>query len=391
MKEKITLTAVGDVGFRIEENGDTFNGVRDIMAASDIRFGQLEQLISGETAGVRHLHFNGFEKSDINDGYGWSPTPEKALKVLKDAHLNVMSFATNHSIDIGDEAFFETIDSCRENGIAICGAGRDLEDARKPVIMDVKGTKVGFLAYCSVAPKGYEAAKDHAGCVPLRASTSFEPYDSQPGMPPQVHSAANAKDKAAMIRDIEKLREQVDVVVVCMHWGVHFVPELVAEYQVELSHAAIDAGADLIIGNHPHIMKGMDVYKGKAIFYSLNNFSMRRHEEFTFQAEKASGLWWFTRFGVRMLADPDCPRYPYDIDAQKTLIVRVEIEDGKISRVAYTPLWIDKDGIPMPVSPESPKFEEHLYYVRRLSGSQGFDVDFVPDGSEVVINTEYPA
>ena len=389
MSEKLTLTAVGDVGFRIEENGDTFDGVRDIMANADINLGQLEQLISGATGGIRHLHFNGFDRSDMNGASEWMPTASKGAKVLKDAHFNVMSFATNHTMDIGDEALFETIDTLEDCGIRIIGAGRNLADARKPAIFDIKGTKVGFLAYCSVVTRGYAATKDHAGCVPLNATTTLEVYDLQPGMPPRIHTKADPKDKAAMIDDIKKLKEQVDIVVVSMHWGIHWYPDIIAEYQKELAHDAIDAGADLIVGQHPHIMKGIEVYKGKAIFYSLSNFSMRRYEGFEFKPEYASGIYWVTRFGVRAEANPDCPRYPYDINTQKNIIVKVDIEDKKITRVAYVPLWMDNEAVFRVVDPASARSDEHLRYVRWMSGSQGFDVDLVKDGEEIVVNTEY--
>ena len=389
MSKKITLTAVGDVGFRIEENAETFDGVRDIMANADIRMGQLEQLISGETGGIRHLHFGGFDRSDMNGASAWNPTPELGAKVLEDAGFDVMTFATNHTMDIGDEALFETIDTLADHGITIYGAGRNLADARKPAIKEIDGTKVGFLGYCSVVTRGYDATDTHAGCVPLRATTHLEVYDMQPGMPPRIHTKADPKDKAAMIEDIKKLKEQVDVVVVSMHWGIHWYPDMVADYEKELGHAAIDAGADLIIGQHAHIMKGVEVYKGKVIFYNLGNFSMRRHEGFTFKYDTASGINWISRFGIRAETDPECPRYPYDINSQKNIIVKVDIEDKKISRVAYVPLWMNKNAVLMPVDPNSEKSDQHLRYLRWMSGSQGFDVNFVKDGNEVVIDTAY--
>ena len=77
-----------------------------------------------------------------------------------------------------------------------------------------------------------------------------------------------------MVEDIKQVRSVADVVIVSMHWGIHFMPAKLATYQKEVGHAAIDAGADLIIGTHPHILKGIEVYKGKVIFYSLGNFAM---------------------------------------------------------------------------------------------------------------------
>ena len=76
-----------------------------------------------------------------------------------------------------------------------------------------------------------------------------------------------------LCRKISKnAKEQADVVVMSIHWGIHHIPKVIAMYQPKVAHAAIDAGADLILGHHPHVLKGIEVYKGKVCFYSLGNF-----------------------------------------------------------------------------------------------------------------------
>jgi poly-gamma-glutamate synthesis protein (capsule biosynthesis protein) len=134
-------------------------------------------------------------------------------------------------------------------------------------------------------------------------------------------------------------------------------------------------------------MKGIEVYKGKVIFFSLSNFSMRRHRDFKFKPVMASGLWWVDRFGVRAEADPSCPRYPYDVNSQKVILVQCDIADKKIQKVSYVPLWLNRDAVPMPVLGSDPRREEHLRYMRWLCGSQRIDTTLIPEGDEVVIKT----
>jgi poly-gamma-glutamate synthesis protein (capsule biosynthesis protein) len=99
-------------------------------------------------------------------------SPEK-LSVLTDAGFNIMSFANDCHLDQGDAAYFDTIERLTAANIAVLGAGRNIDEARKPVILERNGVKVAFLAYSSVAPVGYEARRDTPGCAPLRASTSM--------------------------------------------------------------------------------------------------------------------------------------------------------------------------------------------------------------------------
>jgi hypothetical protein len=185
----VTLTAVGDIGFRIEENNDTFDGIRPFLKEADINLGQLEALLSGR--GARQVHFPGFEWSDMTGPSGWRPNPEAAAKVLASNGFDILSFASNHSMDMGDDALFDTLDILEKNNIAVIGAGKNIEEARRPVILERKGTKVGFLAYCTVVTPGSAvnpgaaATKYTAGVAPMRATTYYEPFDQQPGYPAQ--------------------------------------------------------------------------------------------------------------------------------------------------------------------------------------------------------------
>lgn len=97
------------------------------------------------------------------------------------------------------------------------GAGRNIAQARRPAVLERVGTKIAFLAYCSVAAPGSEAEENKPGCVPMRASTSYEQIDWQPGTPPRIVTWADKDDLAAMAEDIRRARGQADVVVVSIH------------------------------------------------------------------------------------------------------------------------------------------------------------------------------
>ncbi|MFH1087535.1 MAG: CapA family protein, partial [Chloroflexota bacterium] len=259
--DKVSLYAVGDVIPGRPQPEYLFELAMPTLKQADILFGQLETPLS--------------EKGDLQVALGMGTrVPADRVSALTAAGFNVMSFASNHTMNWGEQALFETMDVLARNKIAVIGVGRNIEEARKPLILERKGTKIGFLAYCSVLPKGYDARHDKSGAAPLRASTFYEQIDWQTGTPPRIITLADKNDLSAMLDDIKKVRPLVDVLVLSMHWGVHFVPGVIAMYQKEVGYAAIDAGVDLIVGHHAHILKGIEVYKGKVIFYSLCNFVM---------------------------------------------------------------------------------------------------------------------
>jgi hypothetical protein len=382
--ETVKMVLVGDV---FPKSHASLDLMRPTLKGADITFGQLELLMS------RRGTPQAFDSdSELNRRPG-APAPEpprvpgdpdQMLQVVADGGFNVMSFASNHTYSQSDEGVIDTLAALKSRNIACVGAGKDINEATKPAILEKKGQKIGFLAYCSVVPPGGWATSDKAGVAPLRASTSYEQVDWQPGSPPRIISWCNRDDIAGMMDDIRKLKSQVDVVVVSMHWGVHIVPGLIADYQVEGGHAAIDAGADLIIGHHAHILKGIEVYKGKVIFHGLANFCSSPSKKIS--PVKASGLYWMTKHHIRIQVDPEGhPYYAGSIDAQKTMLVKCDIADKKIQRLSYLPLLLNAQNQPEVLSHIDKRSDEHFRYVQWLCGGQGLDTHLVREGDEVVI------
>ncbi len=310
--------------------------------------------------------------------------PPKNVAALTYAGFNIVSFASNHTLDWSDDALFDTLDVLRKNNIVVIGAGRNIDEARRPAIIECKGTKVGFLAYCSVVPSGFEARADKSGVAPVRATTSYEQVDWQPGTPPRIISRANPDDLAAMVDDIKRLRQSVDVLVISIHWGIHYVPSIIAMYQYEVGHAAIDAGADIIIGHHAHILKGIDVYKGKVIFFSLCNFA------FDFPAgrlAKGASRAFYSSIGKGWKIDPEYPMYGFPADSRKTILVKCILCNKQIERVSFLPVMINKQSQPEIMLRGDKRSSDVFEYMQWLCKDQNLDTKLFFDGDEIVVST----
>ena len=151
--------------------------------------------------------------------------------VFSDCGFDVVSLASNHAMDWGEDALLDTIDLFRERGMQVVGAGRNLREARRPAFVERNGVRVAVLAYCSILQTGYAAGHDKAGIAPLRAHTYYEPFDYQAGVPPRVVTVPYEEDLAGMVEDIAAAKKAADVVVLSLHWGIHFIPRMIADYQ----------------------------------------------------------------------------------------------------------------------------------------------------------------
>ena len=372
----ITIYGVGDVCPDRANPGSIFDYVADVLGAGDVWFGQLEQNLSHTT--VPHLRETGVTRD-----------PRILAAALNAAGIDVLSFASNHCMDDGEEALLETIDYLKNEEINIIGVGENIEEARKPAIFNCKGKHIAFLAYNSVGKPDSWAQDNKPGCTPLRVWTLHEPIEPhQPGTPAQPHTFPYKEDLAAMITDIRNAKAKADEVIVSMHSGIHVMPVTIADYQIDIAHAAIDAGADLILQHHAHILKGIEVYKGKVIFYGLGNFAIEVH----FMTGE-----WAESPGIKEIRRalnpdwhppyPDYPSFPFPPDSRKTIIVKYVISNGSVNRVSFLPALINRHSQPEILSSDNSKFQEVVDYVDLISRETGFNTSFSIDGDEVSIIT----
>lgn len=370
MRTTITLYAVGDVAPNRDDPFSMFRHVAGVLRAGDIGFCQLEANLS-----VRGLPLP-------QARLPMRTHPDNAI-VLKDAGFQIVSFAGNHCLDWGQDALFDTINVVEKQGMNIIGVGADIEKARRPALFSKNGTRIAFLAYNSILPMGYWAEADRPGCAPMRALTVYEPIEhDQPGTPARIHTFAHKVDLQAMVDDIQKARARADIIILSMHWGVHFVPALLAEYQREIAHAAIDNGADLVLGHHPHILKGIEVYKGKVVMYSLGNFAIEHPGSFMENLYKSE------RYKEIAALNPkwDCnDEYPLPPETRKSLLAKVLISGKQIRRISFLPIYLNTKSEPEIVKSDDQRFESVIEYIEQISRDQNLETTLLRDEDEIVI------
>ncbi|MBN1439585.1 MAG: CapA family protein [Anaerolineales bacterium] len=255
------LAFVGDImlgrsiGDRIRRGDAVFASVEPILQAADLAVGNLECAIGED--GVKAPKY-----------YTFLAPPESAA-LLKRAGFGLLSLANNHSFDYGIEAFEQTMAMLESNGLAHVGAGFNDAQARAPAVFTVGGLRLAFLAYAEV-PKEYTGGFD---------PKSWTAGPDTPGI--------SWADDDKIIRDLEAVSPVSDFLVVLFHYGDEGV-DVPNPRQIQLSRLAIDYGADLVVGSHPHVLQGEEEYRGGRIFYSLGNFVF---DEFDGKANRSAILW----------------------------------------------------------------------------------------------------
>ena len=273
-----SMILVGDVNLmNVDDARVPFARVGEEMQAANLVFANLECCLYQPPDGHTVEHEGFFADPDI------------AGKALRGAGVAAVGLANN--VNYGSAAILGSIGRLDRFGIGHTGAGENLAAARAPAIATADGVRVGILQRSSVYwPTDHEATAGGCGIAVIRGHTAYQvpahktrpeiPPMNRPGVPPIVVTWADRAYLAAFAEDIAALRRQADIVVASCHWGLG---EEVLDYMIEIAHAAIDAGADIVIGHGPHYSLPVEVYRGKPIFYGLGSFSFhtghggRRH------------------------------------------------------------------------------------------------------------------
>jgi poly-gamma-glutamate capsule biosynthesis protein CapA/YwtB (metallophosphatase superfamily) len=287
--EVTTIAAVGDImlGRRVGDHyradpGAPLKPLAKRLSAAEITVGNFESTLS--TAGT---------PTQGGDSFAASP---RVTSGLASAGFDVLSLANNHAGDYGDRALRQTLSRFAKAKINTVGAGRDITEARRPVIMERDGVRVGLLAIDSIGETP-AATRSRAGTNRLN-------------MPPRT----GPLDRAALRRittDIRTLGERVDVVIVLTHWGTQYTHRPESSQRLA-ARAFADAGADLVIGGHPHWVQGWEMAGSTVVVHSLGNFVF----DMDFQTKTREGIFLeITLWGATLRAvEP----VPYVIDAAFT-------------------------------------------------------------------------
>lgn len=361
---------VGDVGPCRPDPDTMFDRVRPTLGGGDLNICQLEPVLSKRGSPLPQARLA--MRSD-----------PAAATAIRNAGFHCVSFASNHCMDWGCEAFFDTIDALRAADLTPIGVGANAEEARKPALFDPGGTRVAVLAYNSILPTGYWAEAGRPGCTPLRAWTFYEQIEhDQPGTPPRIHTSAHRGDLEAMCEDIRRAKESAHVVIVMMHWGIHFVSAVLAEYQRGIAHAAIEAGADLIAGHHPHLLKGVEVYRGQVVFYSLGNFALDLPTAFQEGVLQSDGFRDIQALNPRFNPGSQSFLPP---ETRRTMIARCRIRGRSIQDVSVLPAYINERAEPEILDSTDVRFREVLQYLEAITASEGLNAKFQPEDSAIRI------
>ncbi len=316
------------------------------------------------------------------------PADPLALKAVAEAGFAVVTLAGNHVCDAGDGGLADTIAYSRAAGLLTAGAGPDLARARRPAIVKRGGLRIGVLSYNCVGPRDSWATSRKPGCAYVHVLTHYELDHASPGGPPKVYTFADPDSLAAMAGDVRRLRAEADIVVVSLHKGVGHTPVVVAMYESPVARAAVDAGADAVFSHHSHIMRGVEVYKGRPVFHGLGNFVTVTHaltpgagvgaDELRAWAERRTKLYGFA-------PDPDMPFFPFHPESRNTAVAFCRFDETGLHEAGFVPCRVDGQGRPVPVG-GTPEGEAVAKYVEDITRGAGLNGRFTTRGPEVLVD-----
>lgn len=369
----VRLAAVGDVTAFHKEPESGYELVGPFLRGMDVVIGQNER------------HYT--DRDDIFPvgGFTERTRPEHA-KALRLGNYHVLTFASNHLLDLGPDVLLGTITVLRDLGFQVIGAGENIAEARKPALLERNGTRIAFLAYCSVLRPNYEAGPTSPGAAPVRAYTLYHQFDFKPGTAPRILTFPYPEDLAALTDDVRKAKAQADLVGVAMHWGLNGVRGTLAMYERDVAHAAIDAGADMVLGSGPHRLKAIEVYNGRPIFYSLGNFCFDQPRWVLDRGREQSPEHTRHMDAQGWTYEPEYEEwYAVPPENRMSMIARVDVSGGRIDRVFYLPVMINARAQPRILSRTDPEFDTVVGYVKEITESQRIATRYTVEGDAVIV------
>ena len=336
-----SVRLVGDIYVQEEHPEAALAPLFDITRAADVLIGNLEIPLCD--TGQPLPKPNGHLRSE-----------PRQVGALTAAGFSAVCVANNHAMNYGYQGLRQMLGVLDDAGIAHAGGGGDLAEAHVPVLGSTMSLSYALLSYTSVYARGmFEATRDRGGLATVEVSTSYEPRDRHfevPGMPPIIRTVARERDAARMAADVAAARKRADVVIVSWHWGVSLVSRDVVDYQRQMARAAIDAGADAVVGHHPHVLQPIEFYRGKPVCYSIGNlFHALRSEHFT---------------------------------PESAILELIFGPGGAIRGVRVYPLWLDRGADPVPLVPGDPRCRgvlaqlghQRMVRLDARAGSEFYDV-----------------
>jgi len=303
--------------------------------------------------------------------------PPENIVAIAGAGFHLLSLAGNHIADCGPEGISDTLALIDAAGLKGAGAGPNLAEARKPAVVECNGFRIGLLSYNCVGPEKAWAGPTRAGCAYLRIETE----DGAP-IAPAANLTRVTDEALAMLRaDIAALRSRADFIIVALHKGIVHTPARLAPYERAISQAAVDCGADLVVGHHAHIVRGIELYRGKPIFHGLGNGCVVTSALSPVQDHPARREWAERRkalFGFE--PDPAYALAPFHPEAVNAMLGRITVDrDGQIE-VGIVPIDVVAPG--RPVLAEGKRRHEVARYIENITLAAGLArITIAPDGT----------
>jgi poly-gamma-glutamate capsule biosynthesis protein CapA/YwtB (metallophosphatase superfamily) len=354
---RFSIAAVGDLvpSRRIQvPSSGAFAETVGLLRKADVTFGDLEMPLSDRGAAREKFIAFHAQPAIVDD--------------LANLGFNVLSLANNHAFDYGPDAMGDTITGLERVGIQHVGAGRDLQTAEASVRVNLNGARVGVIAWTCLLPAGAAAGEQRPGLAPLHVNSSYEVNAltqlEEPGNPPRVRTWVEERDLEHAVGQVHRLRTEVDFLAVSAHVGFGAGEEL-AEYEQPLCRAFIDAGADIVLGNHVHAIHGIELYKGKVILYSPGNFIAQQPREG---------------------ATPEILAL-YDDMSKDGFLAWIEVDTDGTYSTRIVPTVTNAEGLP-----EVAHASDAQRIAERISRlSQRLATEVVTDGDQMVVRSQVPA
>ena len=385
MSEQITVLSVGDLILDVPEADRYFDESRHLLQSGDVVIGQVE------------IPYTTRPQWSAYDNHSAPATDPCRLEAMKAAGFNVGTCAGNHSFDQGYYGVMDTLEKLRELGIAAAGEGADDAQAHAPALIQRKGLKFACFSYTAVGPKTVQATPAKAGAAFIHVATAYDNDVNEPGaLPTHIYTSVSPAAMERMRRSFRQAKEAEALVLASFHMGRMHSAEL-QQYQIEIAHAAVDAGAEMVFAHHPHTLLGIEMYRGKPIYYSVGHFvfatdaflqegtalaGQRRYLPDHWQGVNTEAL-----IKPREPITDTIPYYVGDQASRNTLIAKGVFDAGGLVRAGFIPCWIDDRGHPAPVR-RGGKGDDVLAHLRGLCELEQLDTTFTwsEDGTEVYLS-----
>ncbi|BDE88281.1 Bacterial capsule synthesis protein PGA_cap [uncultured Flavonifractor sp.] len=334
MGKQLSICCVGDL--ILDEPGPIapyFDDCREVLKAQDILIGHVE---------TPHTTRNLPSCIDIQA----PPSKPEHLEPLRAVGFDVATVAGNHLYDCGPYGVIDTVEKLKKLGIQPVGGGANIAEAKKPAILEKNRLKVGVLSYNATGPKLGWAMSQKPGANYVSVETSYVPARDMPGCPAKVYTFLWPESLKQFQEEVSALRQQVDVVVVCLHKGNGGDHPRLDTYEQPLCYAAIDAGADIIFAHHHHVLKGVELYKDRPIYHGLGNFVCVTYAMTAGHNNTPEMIAYLKQRAREGRGDGhyEVEFYPWSQVSRYTMIAKVLVDENGIVESGFIPCYIEKSG-----------------------------------------------